>query len=296
MIAVEAISSASNGAEMGCFAAINKSWQILIEAETFRNIHVALLAKDQSGVNYLLPMLTPARLAHLEELTIDIEWPFFVSAQKKRRFSAADAVSQMFGTVLYLAFFLRRLGRVDRAPTARGLNIVLQTIRPARVAPTGSASQRIMERRRRLPAEISSWWSDADLLKLAPLQRRKWVRSTDAALFNECPAVHAVTGLAFPPDFFPPSTMQLLLGRFPNLRAMRLDPLCELRNPEGWRAGQSHLPYRDDATHHADRCFILIYRFLRFAVADCHPREYEHLGPCPKHYHARSRQNLCPGA
>ncbi|KAJ4416299.1 hypothetical protein N0V82_006829 [Gnomoniopsis sp. IMI 355080] len=236
MIAMQAILSASNSTERAILATVNKTWQTFVEAETFRNIHVVLEATDQTGAFNLIGMLTPARLTHLKELAIDIEWPFFIRAQTVRRFSGSVAVRKMNDTILILCNFFRGLHGADVDPTARGLNIMLQPIEPAFVRPVEhNLSSRALFRRQFTHADISSWWSTTDMLKLSPFQQTSWVSGTAGHLLGISPTLSIVTGLAFPPDFFPPSTMKLLLNRFPNLRSVKLSPMCGLGNPGGWR-------------------------------------------------------------
>ncbi|KAJ4386495.1 hypothetical protein N0V93_009392 [Gnomoniopsis smithogilvyi] len=235
MIAIEAISAASNGVEMACLAAINKFWQTVVEAETFRTIHVALQANDQTGTDYLISILTPARLVHLKELTIDIEWPFFASAQIYRRFSRALAVRHMLSTLHALALFIQALDHVPKDPLARGLSILLRPTRPALVTPRGNPSYRVLAMRRGGGPRIRSCWFDNDMLTLTPFQKGNWARAMQTRLLHECPTVSIVTGLAFPPDFFPRDTVEILLSRFPNLRSIKLDLMCEMDEPRGWR-------------------------------------------------------------
>lgn len=253
MIARETIFSATNSAELGNLAAVNKTWQTFVEAETFRNIHVSLEATDETGAGHLIAILTSARLKHLKELTIDIEWPFFLRAQAAKRFSGSVAVKKMHSTTLALSGFIRGLHGIHVDPTARGLNLVIHTIGPAFVDPLDpNISDRSLVRRRERSAEIRSRWLDDEMSTLSPFQRRTWVSGTASRLLNNSPTVSIVTGLAFSPDFFAPSTMQILLSRFPNVASLRLDPMCGFGDPQGWRSGQSCFFSCSNAVYHHD--------------------------------------------
>lgn len=224
---------------IGCLAAVNKTWQFIVESLTFRRIRVSLESQDQDGAHHFLSILTPARLAHLKELIVEVAWPFYLSAQPGRRFSAPAAVYRMNGTIVFLSRFITDLRRATTDSTPSGLNLVLKAIKPAFVIPNYNISNRMLYYRPRTPAEIQSSWLSSQMQKISPASNFRWSNKSTINIQALCVTLPIVTGLTFPPDFFHPLAIPTFLSRFPNLTIIELKPMCKMADPEGWYTSQS---------------------------------------------------------
>lgn len=238
MIVSQAIKG-SDKVGIGCLAAVNKTWQFMVESVTFRRISVSLQSQGQDGANHFLSILTPARLAHLKELVIEAVWPFYLSAQAGRRFSGAVAVDQINYTILCLCRFISDLRLATTDSTPSGLNFILKAIKPDFVTPNYNISNRMLSFRPIAPAVVQSSWLPSHMQKLTPSRRNRWAQYTEIYLRGFSSTLPIVTGLTFPPDFFHPLTIQYFLSRFPNLTTIELKPMCKMVEPEGWYTGQS---------------------------------------------------------
>lgn len=242
MILTEVIQSSNSRAEIAGLATVSKTWQILVEAKTFRNIRVVLEATNRTGANYLISILSHDRLEHLKELTIEIDWPYFLSAQASRAFSGYQATSKLLGSIYALVALLRCLEVNGVAgatgSTSQNLAIALQPMRPTHVA-LPNASGRVQGARQHRGPEVESMWAKTDMdRKLSDRQRQKLMVEMMNLFNHRCPIVPMVTSVAFPPDFFTPIAAAAFLSKFPNLASINLKPMSMMSNPDAWRTGK----------------------------------------------------------
>lgn len=223
---------------IGCLAAVNKTWQIMVESLTFRRIKISLQARDSDGPIHFISVLTPARAIHLKELVIEVHWPFYLGAQDGARFSGLVAIDRMDNIILALSHLVDDLQKATIISTTTGLKLILQAIKPPFVPPRGGATARVLSTRRRKPAEIDSSWQQTKVQKLSATRIRYWADGTRSILRQFCSRLPIVTSLTFPPDFFHPYALPVFVSRFPNLTNMELKPMCKMSDPEGWYTSQ----------------------------------------------------------
>lgn len=238
LIIDQVILAANSVANAAGLATVNSSWQILVEAMTFRHISIDLEAQGENGADHTITILTPTRVRYLKELNIRIEWPFYLSAQTGRRFSSAQGSEKMKMTIKKLALFLNTLGTIATSSTAHGLHLSLQPVKPPLVMPSYNITDRGLWRRRRKGPEIHNMWSSSGMLKLSSRQRESLPNVSVTLLQNFCARLPMVTGLTFPPDFFPPEAVPALLDRFPNIRSINLSLMSTMGDTDSWRTSK----------------------------------------------------------